>query len=138
GCGSDNDKKNSSSSSSSSAQSSAVVSTSSSEQSSTSSITSSSEDSSSSSSSATSVATLQLTGTAAVGAPIVGGAVVAKCADGSGFTTSVGTNAQGVFTGLVASSAFPCALQITGGAPAIVLHSYTANAGTVNITPLTD
>jgi hypothetical protein len=157
GCGSDNDKKNNSSSMSSSSQSSSVVSSSSSsssssdvsssessESSSESSEASSSEssvtssESSSSSSSVSSMATLQLTGTAAIGAPIVGGAVSAKCADGSGFTNPVATNAQGVFTGLIASGALPCALQVSGGTPAVVLHSYAATSGTVNITPLTD
>lgn len=130
GCGSDNDRKNTSSTSS----------VSSSSESSVSSVSSSSESSSSEpGSSSSSVAPPeQLTGTAAVGAPIVGGNVVAKCADGSGFIGSVTTNAQGIFTGLVASGALPCALQISGGTPTIILHSYAANVGTVNITPLTD
>lgn len=129
GCGSDNNKKTSSSSSSSSSSNSS---------SSSSEVSSSDVSSSLASSSTSSLASVQLTGTAAVGAAIVNANVIAKCADGSGFIDPVKTNAQGVFTGLVAQGALPCALQVNGGTPAVVLHSYSASAGTINITPLTD
>jgi hypothetical protein len=88
--------------------------------------------------SSSSAANVALTGTAAVGAPIVSGTVTAKCANGTGFTQVVTTNAQGTYSGNVPASSFPCALQVTGGNPAITLHSYALTSGTVNITPLTD
>src|SRR5690554_6373018 len=79
-----------------------------------------------------------LTGTAAVGSPIVGGTLTAKCADGSGFTNAVTTQANGTWSGTVANGALPCALQVTGGTPNVTLHSYASQAGVVNVTPLTD
>lgn len=100
--------------------------------------TSSAADSSSSSSTSSTDAGQNLQGTAAVGNPIANGTVVAKCADGSGFTTAVTTNTQGAFSGVVTTGALPCVLQVSGGAPNVVLHSYTLSSGIVNITPLTD
>ena len=79
-----------------------------------------------------------VSGVAAVGAPIVNGVVTAKCANGSGFTQTVTTNSQGVYSGSLPATSFPCALQITSGTPAITLHSYVTSAGTINITPFTD
>lgn len=91
-----------------------------------------------SSSSSSAVSTATVSGTAAVGAAIANGTITAKCANGTGFTQAVTTNAQGAYSGTVAANSFPCALQITGGTPAVTLHSYALAAGTVNITPLTD
>ncbi|MEN0037320.1 MAG: hypothetical protein AAGC78_09635 [Cellvibrio sp.] len=91
-----------------------------------------------SSAAASSVANVTLTGTAAVGAAIVNGTVIAKCANGSGFTQTVTTNAQGAFSGSLPLASLPCALQIAGGTPVVTLHSYALTSGTVNITPLTD
>lgn len=82
--------------------------------------------------------TQSLTGTAAIGAAITDGTVTAICADGSTFTESVTTDANGNWSGEVANGAMPCALQVTGGNPPVTLHSYATAAGTVNITPLTD
>src|SRR5690554_4539508 len=79
-----------------------------------------------------------LTGTEAVGNPIAGGTLTAKCADGSGFTNAVTTQADGTWSGTVANGALPCALQVTGGTPSVTLHSIATQAGNVNITPLTD
>lgn len=93
---------------------------------------------SSSVASSSSTANVSLMGTAAVGAAIVNGTVIAKCANGTGFTQAVTTNAQGVFSGNLPLNSFPCALQVTGGTPAVTLHSYALTSGTVNITPLTD
>lgn len=92
----------------------------------------------SSSAVSSSVANVNLSGTAAVGAPIVNASVTAKCVNGSGFTQTVTTNAQGVYTGSLPLDSFPCALQVSGGNPAVTLHSYALTSGTVNITPLTD
>jgi hypothetical protein len=94
--------------------------------------------SASSSAASSSQPSVALTGVAAVGAPIVNGSVVAKCANGLGFTQAVTTNAQGSFSGNVAADALPCALQISNGSPNITLHSYAFTSGVVNITPLTD
>jgi hypothetical protein len=93
---------------------------------------------SSSMASSSAPADVALSGTAAVGAAIVNGTVTAKCANGSGFTQAVTTNNQGAYSGTLPASAFPCALQISGGNPAVTLHSYALASGTVNITPLTD
>ncbi|MCK5875554.1 MAG: carboxypeptidase regulatory-like domain-containing protein [Alcanivoracaceae bacterium] len=78
-----------------------------------------------------------LSGTAAVGAAIVGGTVTARCADGNTFTEVVTTDANGNWTGTLTSGTMPCALQITGGTPPDTLYSYASSTGTVNITPLT-
>lgn len=79
----------------------------------------------------------KLSGTAAVGAAIVDGTVTAKCADGNTFTQTVTTDANGNWSGTLASATMPCALQVTGGTPPDTLYSYTSSTGTVNITPLT-
>lgn len=79
-----------------------------------------------------------LRGTAAVGAPVVGGTVTARCADGSGFTQAVATASDGSWSGTVDPASLPCALRVTGGDPEVTLHSYAVDAGVVNITPLTD
>src|SRR5690606_6497856 len=79
----------------------------------------------------------KLSGTAAVGAAIVGGTVTARCADGNTFTEVVTTDANGNWTGTLTSGTMPCALQITGGTPPDTLYSYASSTGTVNITPLT-
>src|SRR5690554_5774934 len=82
--------------------------------------------------------TQALTGTAAVGNPIAGGTLTAKCADGSGFTNAVTTQANGTWSGTVANGSLPCALQVTGGTPNVTLHSFATQVGNVNVTPLTD
>src|SRR5690606_20870948 len=79
----------------------------------------------------------KLSGTAAVGEAIVGGTVTAKCADGNTFTQTVTTDANGNWSGTLASATMPCALQVTGGTPPDTLYSYASSTGTVNITPLT-
>ncbi|WP_272962772.1 hypothetical protein [Alcanivorax jadensis] len=80
-----------------------------------------------------------LVGTAAVGAAIVGGTVIASCEDGSGFDSAVITSANGTWSGEIADSAsLPCVFTVTGGTPSITLRSYVAQPGIVNITPITD
>lgn len=83
-------------------------------------------------------ASSSLTGTAAVGAAIQTGTVTAECADGSGFTSTVTTNADGTWSGDVGNAALPCVLTVTGGTPAVTLRSYASQPGTINITPITD
>jgi len=80
-----------------------------------------------------------LTGTAAVGAPIVGSVFAI---DSKGAVSPVATtNAQGAFTIDVAGMTAPFILNVTGsaGGKQVVLNSIaTAPGQTVNITPLTD
>ena len=82
-----------------------------------------------------------LSGTAATGAPIVGGAVSVVCKSGPelGATTS----ATGTWSVTLTTQTLPCKVRVTGGlvngaANAEAYHSVAAELGTVNITPLTD
>lgn len=81
---------------------------------------------------------LTLSGTAATGAAIAGGAVSVRCTTGS---TSATTSATGAFMATVDGGRLPCALRVTdaGGA---MLHSVVAGSGSgsfnVNLSPLTD
>lgn len=82
-----------------------------------------------------------LTGTAAVGAPIVGGTVTAKCAGGQTFAAT--STASGSYSIALPSSALPCALQISGGSiggnpNTQSFHSFASRSGTANLSPLTD
>lgn len=78
-----------------------------------------------------------LTGTAAVGAPIQG-SIAAVCADGDGFSSTVTSDANGNWGVEIDTARLPCALQVSYGAPSQTLHGYAATEGTANITPLTD
>jgi hypothetical protein len=86
-------------------------------------------------------ATGNLTGTVAVGSPLVGTTVEVKCASG---TASGATNAKGEFAVAVPSATFPCMLKASGGtvgasgkANTEVLHAIANGSGYVNITTLT-
>ena len=79
-----------------------------------------------------------LAGTAAVGAAIQAGTVTATCSDGSGFTAAVTTGNDGSWSGEISNTALPCVLSVTGGTPPVTLRSYASQAGTINITPITD
>jgi hypothetical protein len=75
-----------------------------------------------------------VTGTAATGAAIVGGAVTAKCVSGTAAGT---TGNDGSFNlDLSSGQTPPCILQVTKGT--ITLYGYASAAGHANITPLTD
>ncbi len=98
-------------------------------------------DSSPGGSSADNTPTVTTSGTAAIGAPIVGGAVALKCA--SGATASATTGSDGSWTVSLKSTDYPCVARVSGGqangsALASPLHSVAAASGTTNITPLTD
>ncbi|MFM0722385.1 hypothetical protein PQQ53_01670 [Paraburkholderia strydomiana] len=85
--------------------------------------------------------TVTTSGTAAIGAPIVGGAVSLKCA--SGATASATTGSDGSWTVSLKSTDYPCAVRVADGqangtALASPLHSVAIASGTTNITPLTD
>ncbi|MFM0498640.1 hypothetical protein [Paraburkholderia caledonica] len=92
------------------------------------------------SSSGTSIPSVTTNGTAAVGAPIVGGTVSFKCA--SGATPSATTAADGTYSVTLKSADYPCVAQVAGGqangAALASLHSVAAAPGTTNVTPLTD
>ncbi|MGS0622390.1 hypothetical protein ACU8YE_05730 [Ralstonia sp. VS2407] len=86
-------------------------------------------------------AAVTTTGVAAIGAPIIGGSVMLKCA--SGATASATTAADGTWSASLKISDYPCVVRVVGGQanvkdPATVLHSVAAAPGTTNITPLTD
>ncbi|MGA4024877.1 hypothetical protein ACI2T7_26320 [Ralstonia nicotianae] len=86
-------------------------------------------------------ATNATTGVAAIGAPIIGGSVMLKCA--SGATASATTAADGTWSASLKTSDYPCAVRVVGGQAngkdlASALHSVAAVPGTTNITPLTD
>lgn len=85
--------------------------------------------------------TSTLQGTAAVGQPIVGGAVSVRCAGGGALTST--TDASGAWQVSLSGQTFPCAVQVSGGTVGGVaqsgnFHSVAFTVGTVNITPLTD
>ncbi|CAG4886846.1 hypothetical protein [Paraburkholderia saeva] len=98
-------------------------------------------DNSSASNPADNTPTVTTGGTAAIGAPIVGGAVSLKCA--SGATASATTSSDGSWTVSIKSTDYPCAVRVSdgqanGAALASPLHSVAVASGTTNITPLTD
>ncbi len=121
-------------------------------QSDSSSVTSSSSVQSSSAVSSDPLPTQMITGTAAIGAPIIGGTVVARCSNGRGFEgdEAVMTQDDGSFTGYIEVDALPCALQVTYDMQVYdpeldiyvqeqgALHSSISEFSIVNITPLTD
>lgn len=83
-------------------------------------------------------ATVTISGTAATGAPIPGGAVNARCQGGTTATTV--TQANGNFSMSVVVGAMPCAIQVTppgGGQVLYSVASGTSTTVTANITPLT-
>jgi hypothetical protein len=89
----------------------------------------------------TGATSVNTTGTAAIGSPIVGGTVALKCA--SGTTTSTTTGTDGSWSVTLKATDYPCVArvkdgQVNGAALASALHSVAAAPGTTNITPLTD
>lgn len=82
-----------------------------------------------------------LKGTAAVGAPIVGGTVNVVCAGGSALTAT--TSNDGAWQVTTSGQTLPCAVKVSSGtvggsANTTAYHSIALDFGTVNITPLTD
>jgi len=89
----------------------------------------------------TAAAATTLGGTAAVGAPIVGGTVNVTCAGGSGLSATTGNT--GAWQVTVSGQTLPCAVRISGGtvntlANGTDYHTIALSFGTANITPLTD
>lgn len=82
-----------------------------------------------------------LSGVAAVGDPIVGGAIAVKCAGGAALATT--TSASGGWQVSISGQTLPCAVQVSGGtvggtANTTPYHSIAVSFGTINVTPLTD
>jgi hypothetical protein len=82
-----------------------------------------------------------LSGTAAVGMPIMGGTVKVKCAGGSTLTST--TSNTGSWQVTISGQTLPCAVQVSGGqvngtAQTQSYHSIATSLGVVNVTPLTD
>lgn len=82
-----------------------------------------------------------LSGTAAVGLPIVGGSVNVKCAGGSALSDT--TTAVGGWSTTLSGQTLPCAVEVSGGtvdgvSSTATFHSIALTAGIVNITPLTN
>lgn len=76
-----------------------------------------------------------LTGLAATGAAMANATLTAKCVTGAPVTGTA--NAGGVFTlTLNGGQTAPCMVQATSGS--VTLHSFAADLGRINITPLTE
>lgn len=82
-----------------------------------------------------------LSGTAAVGLPIVGGTVNVRCAGGAALDTT--TSSSGAWSVTLSGQTLPCAVQVSAGTVGgasnpNAYHAIALTVGTVNITPLTD
>jgi hypothetical protein len=82
-----------------------------------------------------------ISGTAAVGTPIVNGSIKVTCASGNPLSTT--TNNVGSWSVVFSGQTLPCAIEVSAGsingiANATSYHSIAVSAGNVNVTPLTD
>ena len=81
-----------------------------------------------------------VSGVAATGAPINGGAVELHC--GNGVTAATTSAANGSWSTSVASAALPCGVKVSGGTPAgtfySIAQSASGTASTANVTPVSD
>jgi hypothetical protein len=82
-----------------------------------------------------------LSGTAAVGAPIVGATVNVTCAAGAALSNIPVTSATGAWSVTLSGQTLPCAVQVSGGtvngvANTTAYQSIATSLGTVNVTPL--
>lgn len=89
----------------------------------------------------TASSTTTLSGTAAVGVPIVAGQISVTCSGGSALSTT--TDSAGAWQVTTSGQTLPCAVQVSGGtvggsANGTPYHSIAMSFGTINITPLTD
>jgi hypothetical protein len=82
--------------------------------------------------------TPMLSGTAATGAPVVGGTVSVKCVGGPAQTAT--TASTGIWQVAMAGQTLPCKVKVSGGNLGVgkALHSMAVDLGNVNITPVTD
>lgn len=82
-----------------------------------------------------------LSGTAAVGAPIAGGAIAVQCAQGAVLNAT--TSDAGAWSVQTAGQTFPCIITLTGGNLDAALyptglHSFAVDATRANVTPVTE
>lgn len=79
-----------------------------------------------------------LSGTAATGAPVVGGTVNVKCAGGPALTTT--TASSGAWQVGMGGQTLPCKVKVSGGDLPVgqAFHSLAVDLGVVNITPVTE
>ncbi len=76
-----------------------------------------------------------ITGLAATGAAMANATVTAKCTTGVPVSGKTGTD--GTFSvELAGGQAVPCMVQVSNGT--VILHSFAAEAGRINVTPLTE
>lgn len=90
----------------------------------------------------TSTTTPKISGTAAVGDPIVAANVSVICKAGPAIANTT-TSSQGAWSVDTTGQTMPCAVELSGGsvngvANATQYHSFALANGTVNVTPLTD
>ncbi len=88
--------------------------------------------------SSSSTSSLTLSGVAATGDAISGGAVLATCASGSGSGT---TQPDGTYTFTITNATMPCLAKVTSSDGLTILHTVVQGSGTsavANITPLTE
>lgn len=82
-----------------------------------------------------------LSGTAAVGAPITGGAIAVQCVQGT--TLNATTSDAGAWSVQTSGQTFPCIITLTGGSLDAALyptglHSFAVDATRANVTPVTE
>lgn len=79
-----------------------------------------------------------LSGVAATGAPISGGTIDVACAAGT--LQQATTSSAGTWTVSLSGQTLPCKVRVSGGnlATGVAYHAYAIDAGTVNVTPLTE
>lgn len=82
-------------------------------------------------------ASVSVSGTAAIGQAVAARTVNAFCSDGKHYTSISPSNRDGYFALRLEAEALPCALEIDT-AQGYGLHGFAVQAGTANITPLTD
>ena len=82
-------------------------------------------------------AVASVSGTAAMGNPIPNGTVSMQCVTGDVLTGT--TSVSGTFTvKLSGGQTFPCFITVTGGSPAVTLHTVAQAEGNVNVTLVTE
>lgn len=82
-------------------------------------------------------ASVSVSGTAATGQAVAARTVNADCSDGKHYTSINPSSNNGHFAFRLEAGALPCALEIDTG-KGYSLHGFATQAGTANVTPLTD
>ena len=79
-----------------------------------------------------------ISGTAAMGSPMVNANIVIACKKGSATTSSSSTGSYSASFDFEGPCALTATQAATASSPAITLHSLALSAGTANVTPLTE